>query len=175
MKNIADFMHNIRSRCVHRPTDEQALQSIANELRCLSVGLDTSAYRYAEQGEELMYPLCEDPDGGPSLYLVSDGEGVDTPPHDHQTWVVIVGLSGCEYHVFYEPEENSGKKVQRKREYPVGAGDVLILNAEDIHGINSVQGQHPTSHLHLYGRSQQVLPVFSSRCYRLLDEDNLSG
>lgn len=122
-----------------------------------------------------MYALCEAPDGGPSLYLVSDGEGVDTPPHDHKTWVVIVGLSGCEYHEFYEPVQSTGKSVCRAREYSVGAGDVLILSATDIHGIDSAKGQHPTYHLHLYGRSQKALPAFSSRCYTMQDEDNLSG
>ena len=35
------------------------------------------------------WPLA--PDNSPSLYLVSDGHGVITPPHEHKTWVIIAG------------------------------------------------------------------------------------
>ena len=77
------------------PPGPEALRAIADGL-CLfarSPAWDSSPYRLAAQGEELLHELVVRPGNRPSLYLVSDGP---SPPHGHDTWAVIVGVRGHE-------------------------------------------------------------------------------
>jgi hypothetical protein len=41
------------------------------------------------------------------------------------------------------------------------------LEPHSVHAIDANQGEHPTYHLHLYGRSLASLPDFEKRCYLL--------
>ena len=102
-----------------------------------------------------------------SCHLVSDGVGVNTPPHDHRTWAVIVGLAGTEFHVFYDCAD--ANSLTETKACAVAKGDVLVMTESDIHAIDATRGMHPTWHVHLYGRSQARLPSFASRCYPTTD------
>lgn len=161
---IEDFARQIRGECQIKTPEYAQLQAFGERLKkiCLASNFDLSQFQLAGPGEEFMYPLSEDPAGGPSVYLVSDGVGVNTPPHDHRTWAVIVGLSGIEFHVFYYCADAHMRMV---KECAVASGDVLVMTDSDIHAIDATRGIHPTWHVHLYGRSQASLPSFASRCY----------
>jgi len=124
----------------------------------------TAPYRQAVQGEELLYELVRSEGNGPSLYLVSDGEGVVSPPHCHGTWAVIAGIRGQELNYRYTVQSSEKRTAVRVGEVEVGPGQVLTLGAEDIHSTEVSDGG-PTFHLHLYGRSLNELPSFESRCY----------
>lgn len=167
--NLDDFINRIRSEfSVNSPTRPE-LEVIGHELIsiCSEYVFDQSLYRCARPGEELMYDLCVDPKGGPSIYLVSDGAGVDTVPHEHQTWAIIVGIQGEEFNVFYKPAGRNSRLVTRSGQCCIREGDVLIMEAHEIHAIDSSTGIHPTYHVHLYGRSLVSLPNFASRCYTI--------
>ena len=161
---LEDFARQIRVECQRNAPEHAQLQAFGERLRdiCLASNFDLSQFQQAGPGEEFMYPLSEDPDGGPSVYLVSDGVGVNTPPHDHRTWALIVGLSGTEFHVFYDCAD---AHLTETKECAVASGDVLVMTDSDIHAIDATRGIHPTWHVHLYGRSQARLPSFASRCY----------
>lgn len=164
-----DFMERVRGGSATKNPTRSELEAIGRELKaiCLEAAFDKSVYRAASAGEELMYELSVDPNGGASIYLVSDGAGVDTPPHEHQTWAVVVGMKGVEFNEFYKPTGNSAGDVTKVSECRIGPGDVLITEAHEIHAISSSHGIHPTFHIHLYGRSLASLPGFHSRCYNL--------
>lgn len=161
-----DFIERIRFDYFAKIPERSELEIIGNELKaiCSKFIFDENVYRLARSGEELMYELCVDPNGGASIYLVSDGAGVDTVPHDHQTWAVIVGISGAESNVFYKPSDEDRVAI-RIGERCIREGDVLAMEAHEIHAIDSSLGIHPTYHVHLYGRSLASLPSFISRCY----------
>ncbi|PON16831.1 hypothetical protein C2W62_16410 [Candidatus Entotheonella serta] len=151
----------------------QQLQLIAKELLdfCTEVSWDQAKYRPANFGEALLYELAVSSQSGPSLYLVSDGVGVSTPPHEHQTWAIIVGIQGEEYNVLYRADDTREKKVSKIAERRVGPGDVFVMEPHDIHAIDDTRGRHPTYHVHLYGCPLASLSSFESRCYVSDDRD----
>lgn len=161
------FIARIRAEYSHRVPQRSELQRLGNALKaiCVKGNFDASTYPLALPGEALMHKLNVDPRGGPSLYLVSDGLGVDTVPHEHQTWAVIIGIKGAEFNIFYKAEGDEHRNASRVGDHLVGEGDVLVMEAHEIHAIDSRRGIHPTCHVHLYGRSLASLPNFASRCF----------
>lgn len=148
------------------PTD---LRAIADSLRLFvgSTVWPAAPYRQAAPGEELLYELALCKGNGPSLYLVSDGVGITSPPHCHETWVVIAGIRGRELNRRYTPQSSAGRTAVRTGEIEIGPGQTLILGVDDIHS-TEVQGSSPTYHLHLYGRPLNELSSFKSRCYTIV-------
>lgn len=147
----------------HEPADLRAIASSLRRFANASVWQATP-YRQAVPGEELLYELALGTGNRPSLYLVSDGEGVVSPPHGHGTWAVIAGIRGQELNHRYTVQSSERRTVVRVGEVEVGPGQVLTLRAEDIHS-TEVRGVGPTFHLHLYGRSLTELPSFERRRY----------
>jgi len=102
----------------------------------------------------VIYRLAEDADGRFALYMSTGKEGKETPPHDHTTWAVIVGVRGLEHNRFYErsddlsvPGRGTVREVGRAT---VRHGSGVTLLPEDIHSIH-LQGEAPTLMLHMYG------------------------
>jgi predicted metal-dependent enzyme (double-stranded beta helix superfamily) len=110
-------------------------------------------------GEELLYELAVSP-GCASLYLVSDGSGVISPPHEHGTWAVIAGLRGQEANCLYQTVV-AGQVVPMERAV-VGPGEFMVLASTAIHS-TEVVGTEPSFHLHLYGKPLNELASFGSR------------
>lgn len=150
----------------HQEPSASELKRIGVSMLALAKAVDWAAlnFRRAAGSEELLYPLHET-GKGPSLYLVSDAAGVRSAPHEHQTWAVIVGLSGKELNVLYEIDDLATRTVKPALEQEVGAMDVICLPAQAIHSTQAM-GAEPTYHLHLYGASLNQLPPYPSRCYR---------
>lgn len=142
------------------------LQSIGDALRQLSAEIDAAAIGdlIAAPGQERLYPIAVSASGGPSLYLVSDGAGTASAPHEHQTWVAIVGLRGLELNTIFRRADTATRAIVREREEAVGPGGLLVLDAAQIHATR-VDGEGSTVHLHLYGRALSALPPFPERCF----------
>lgn len=111
-------------------------------------------------GKSTIYRLAEDADHSFALYMSCGVPGKRTPPHDHTTWAVIVGVDGDEANFFYERADDrsvAGKGTLRKiGEEVVRVGSGVTLLPEDIHHIET--GATPNMHLHMYGRSLEHLP-----------------
>jgi predicted metal-dependent enzyme (double-stranded beta helix superfamily) len=109
----------------------------------------------------VLYLLNEDPDGRFALYMSCGWPGKQTPPHDHTTWAVIVGLGGEEENRIYERTDDRSQpgkgnvRVVRTVVLKDGAG--IAYMPDDIHSIHNL-GTEPTRHFHLYGRSLEQLP-----------------
>ncbi len=142
------------------------LVAIGEGLRRLADEIDpaTIADLTAEPGQERLHPILVATTGGPSLYLVSDGAGVVSAPHEHQTWVAIVGLRGVELNTIFRRIDASTRAIVREREVAVGSGVLLVLDAAQVHSTR-VDGEASTMHLHLYGRALSALPPFAQRCF----------
>lgn len=108
----------------------------------------------------VLYTLSCDPDGRYALYLSSANAGKETPPHNHATWAVIVGIDGEELNRIYERTDDgsvAGRAALRvAREHTVRPGAPIALLPDDIHSIH-VHGDRATFHLHIYGRRLQDL------------------
>jgi predicted metal-dependent enzyme (double-stranded beta helix superfamily) len=152
---------------LNAPRQEGAdLRVIAESLRLFAASpvWRAAPYREAASGEELLYELAPGSANGVSLYLVSDGPGVVSPPHHHGTWAVIAGIRGQELNHLYAVRSVASRIVVQASKVEVGRGQVLTLGANDVHS-TEVSGTGSTFHLHLYGRPLHELPEFGSRCY----------
>ncbi len=169
---LCHFTQSLKSRLGSATPNRQQLQQIATELLELSSNIHWAQDQYplAPPGHENLYDIFVDSQGGPSLYLISDGVGLGFGPHDHQAWAVIVGIQGKEYNILFNITDAEQRRVARGSDYFVGPGDSLVLEPDAIHAIDADQGEHPTYHLHLYGRPLVSLPSFKDRRYLLEDD-----
>ena len=160
------FCEGIAQRLGGAEPSARELQAIGEELRRLGAEVDAAAIAdlIAAPGQERLHPIAVSASGGPSLYLVSDGAGTASAPHEHQTWVAIVGLRGLELNTLFRRADAATRAIVREREVAVGPGDLLVLDAAQIHSTR-VDGEASTVHLHLYGRALSALPPFLERCF----------
>ncbi|KAF1042677.1 MAG: hypothetical protein GAK35_02593 [Herbaspirillum frisingense] len=95
-----------------------------------------------------------------ALYLNSIIPGKTTIPHNHDTWAVIVAVSGQELNRLYRRDDDGSDPGQAKitltRELTVQPGTSISFLPDDLHSIH-VQGDQPTLHFHLYGRPLDTL------------------
>lgn len=165
-KSVAGAIERIREGvAINSRTDVELEQAVA-ELQCLALSplWATSGIRAAGPGEELLYQVSVKP-GAPSLYLVSDGVGVVSSAHGHETWAVIAGIRGQERNILFRVISYAEKAVApQAQNVIVGIGETLSLTQDCIHA-TEVVGQEATFHLHLYGRPLCELPSFESRRY----------
>lgn len=118
-------------------------------------------------GGDRLYTLSVDPDDRFALYLDCCDAPTETPPHNHTTWAVIVGVQGEEHNKFYapltgdsprdggEPDERGPLELIREATVRPGAGVYLL--ADDFHSIH-VEGGRVNMNLHMYGRALNDLP-----------------
>jgi predicted metal-dependent enzyme (double-stranded beta helix superfamily) len=66
-----------------------------------------------------LYRVSEDADHRFALYVNSSFGGHITPPHNHTTWAVIVGITGDELNLFYDRISNG---VREKSQFLVKEG-----------------------------------------------------
>ena len=110
--------------------------------------------RDAENGR--LYTLSQDEDCRFALYLNSSACNLETPPHDHTTWAVVVGISGGELNRFYRRTDDgsvAGKgEVEQFDSFNIIAGTGITMMPTDIHSIHQT-GPSLNLHLHMYGRA----------------------
>jgi predicted metal-dependent enzyme (double-stranded beta helix superfamily) len=99
--------------------------------------------------------LHEDSDHALAIFAVSWLPDRGTPPHDHGTWAIVVGVDGPEKNEFYERVDDrsrSGYAELRK----IGAkvfepGEVVAMPTGTIHSVWN-ESSRVTLSLHIYGR-----------------------
>lgn len=103
-----------------------------------------------------LYTLSEDEDHRFTLYLNSSACHVETPPHNHTTWAVVVGVLGDELNRFYRRVDDgsvAGKgEVEQADSFNITAGTGAAMLPDDIHSIHQ-EGPSLNMHLHMYGRA----------------------
>jgi len=107
-----------------------------------------------------MHILAEESDGLALYAVAARGESA-TPPHDHTTWAVVVGIEGEETNQLWRRLDDGatpGKAALEEVDQTlVAPGTGVALMPDDIHSIHRASAA-PLLHLHLYGRSIERLP-----------------
>jgi predicted metal-dependent enzyme (double-stranded beta helix superfamily) len=162
---IKEFFENLPDIPVGGEPTAIQFTDIAASMALLakSLDFDNKTFPKAVNGQELLYPLHVVEDG-PSLYLVSDAAGVQSAPHEHQTWAVIAGISGNEVNEIFAVRDTETKKVTPVSTKDIRFMDVLCMRSDEIHATLAA-GPQATYHLHLYGKPLHRLPPYPSRCY----------
>ena len=108
-----------------------------------------------------MHLLSEDEDHGFALYAVAAHSASKTPPHDHTTWAVVVGVEGAEVNRHYRRVDDGtvagAGRLEETGATVVEPGAGVALMPDDIHSIERTSDA-PMLHFHLYGRSIEHLP-----------------
>lgn len=104
-----------------------------------------------EQSTSYMYRLAQDADDRFALYAQSNRGHVETPPHNHTTWAVVVGHAGNELNTFYE---RSDEGVTETNQHMVEAGTGVSMLPDDLHSIH-IDG--PALNFHCYGLALERL------------------
>lgn len=92
-----------------------------------------------------------------SLFVVVDswlpGRGV--PPHDHDTWAVVVGLEGVERNLFWQRSGDANRPEHVELvcigEQEIRPGEVLLMPTGTIHSVLN-ETQSTSLSFHVYGR-----------------------
>lgn len=98
-----------------------------------------------------LYRLAQDTDDRFALYAQSSRGQVETPPHNHTTWAVVVGHSGQELNKFYERSDDG---VTQHDQHMVEAGTGVAMLPDDLHSIH-IDG--PALNFHCYGLALERL------------------
>lgn len=147
--------------------DRAALERVKDRLLALAgrrdlFGYDRFPVLEQDRGKpSSIYLLDEDDDHSHALFVVSELLGNMSPPHDHTTWAVLVGIEGEELNKFYDRVDDGAvegrAEIREVRHETVKAGTGVALMPDDIHSIHCLT-ETPTLNFHLYGRSIAHLP-----------------
>jgi predicted metal-dependent enzyme (double-stranded beta helix superfamily) len=99
--------------------------------------------------------LHEEPDHNLAVALLNWLPGRGTPPHDHGTWGVVVGVEGDEVNTFYKRVDDGTRagyaELKKLSEKVFGPGEVLGITPSIIHSVHNDTDKVSVS-LHVYGR-----------------------
>lgn len=156
---IEETVHRIRYIEADQGVTRPSLAAIKDELLALAAKRDLfppDDFPPPEKGgiNSTVYRLSEDDDHRFALYLNSAHAGHDTPPHDHATWAVIVGLTGEELNRFYELTKAGG--VRQTGEAVVTGGTGVAFLPDDLHSIHT-RGDEHIMNFHMYGLALEQL------------------
>lgn len=98
-----------------------------------------------------LYRLAQDDDDRFALYAQTSSGAVETPPHNHTTWAVVVGFEGQELNRFYERTDDG---VAETGSHLVEAGTGVAMLPDDLHSIH-IEG--PSLNFHCYGLALERL------------------
>ena len=160
--------------------DDYTLDRLVTELRearAIATGQDELLDRVkavtqraaARQREWLRDDMCQ-PDAGQgfgfhllheetghelAVFIASWLPGRGTPPHDHGTWAVVVGLKGRERNTRWRRIDDATRpgyaELAPDGALIVGAGDVITMRSGAIHSVANA-GDGVSVSLHVYGR-----------------------
>ena len=152
---IAQTLERIRAIEARDGVSRDSLDAIRAELIALAARrelLPPEEFPLAQGKGERFEKLSVDPDGRFELYLEVADKAVDTLPHNHTTWAVVVGIQGLELNRLYEGEggEAGDAPLKLREEVPVTAGSGICMMPRDFHSIHMEKGEL-NLHLHLYG------------------------
>ena len=155
---VAATIDRVRAIEAEQGVTRPALDAIKAELLALAAQrhlFPSTAFRpsQAGRGGANRYLLQRGPDDRFALYLNALNPGVETKPHNHATWAVVVAVDGREINKIYSRNFN-GLSVEDQIVVEPGRG--LALMPDDIHSIHTT-GSRSTRHLHMYGLALELL------------------
>ena len=163
-RQVAATVERIRALEAKHGVTRECLRFIAAELVELSKHKELFSEAHFPNPEPgaaaKLYLLSEDDGGRFPLYLTCALPGGSVRPHNHATWAVVAGLSGCEENSLYERIDGGSKpgpaKIGLASTERVHDGEYIALMPDDIHSV-ATPGDVPRRHFHMYGLSLERL------------------
>ncbi len=152
---VASTLDRVRAIEAEQGVNRAALAAIRDEMIALAARKELFPVdEFPLEGDrgERFEVLSADNDGRFELYLEVANKSVETLPHDHTTWAVVVGIRGLELNKLYEGDGGpvGEAPLALREEVPVGPGTGVCMMPTDFHSIHMKEGV-TNMHLHLYG------------------------
>ena len=160
---VAACIADVRAVIAEQGVNREALERVKGQLLKLAARRDLFSFDQFPVLHEgsTMHLLSEDDDHGFALYAVAARGVSETPPHDHTTWAVVVGVEGEErnrlYRRVHDGRASGEAKLEPAGETLVRPGVGVALMPDDVHSIRR-ESDAPMLHFHLYGRGIEHLP-----------------
>jgi predicted metal-dependent enzyme (double-stranded beta helix superfamily) len=159
---VAACLDEVRTIIGKDGLSRPSLERVKSRLTALATRHDLFSFEQfpLQHERSTMHVLAEDPDGLTLYAVAAQGESA-TPPHDHTTWAVVVGIEGEETNRLWRRVDDGATpgqaRLEEVDETVVAPGTGVALMPDDIHSIHRASDA-PLLHLHLYGRSIERLP-----------------
>lgn len=156
---LARFVDDFRAIATNNSDTHNVFKRLASLAESLAASADLKARIRKEcdpvQGFNFQV-LHEEPDHTLAVAVLSWLPGRGTPPHDHGTWGLVVGVEGDEVNEFWQRTDDgmqSGHAELKKLSEKVFApGQTLLLTPSIIHSVRNDSDQISVS-LHIYGKN----------------------
>ena len=161
---VADCIEDVKAIVREQGIERGALERVKGRLLELAARRDLFSFAVFPLLHErsTLHLLSEDADRSFALYAVAARSESRTPPHDHTTWAVVVGVEGAELNKHYRRLDDGAvpgeARLEETGETLVKEGTGVALMPDDIHSIER-SSDAPMLHFHLYGRSLEHLPA----------------
>jgi len=155
---LASFVEDLRR--IARST--RAISEIITQLRPHAIRLAASpdlrarCTKECDEAQGFGFQLLhEEPDHDLAVALLNWLPGRGTPPHDHGTWGVVVGVEGDEVNTFYKRVDDGSRpgyaELRKLSEKILSPGEAVAITPEIIHSVHN-PGSATSVSLHIYGR-----------------------
>ena len=161
--SLQAFLRGVADLVAATSNLRQSLGDIAGQFidTRLTNAFERSLPATADVGEQ-GYLLATDPASGISMYFFSDKPGTKSPPHQHSTWAVAIGLTGIEVNELFVASETRPETWARAGTHRLERHQFIVLLPSDAHATTAV-GDCDVRHIHIYGRPLTSLLPFASR------------
>lgn len=157
--SVEQYVADLRRITAAMPDYGELFDQVAPRARRLALAkeswIEPAHYETdAEQGFGV-HLLHEEPDHSLAVFVVAWLPDRGTPPHDHGTWAVVVGLDGDERNVKFNRRDDRSRsdyaELEERCRFEAGPGDVICMRPGGIHLVHN-DTHRVTASLHTYGR-----------------------
>lgn len=156
---LARFVGDLRAIAAASSDDKvvaQQVRPLAQRLALEGRLLERRKLEFDPQQGFSFHILHEEADHTLSVALLSWLPGRGTPPHNHGSWGVVVGVDGDEKNTFWRRVDDGAKagyaKLNKINEKTFAVGEVIVLLRDTIHSVINETDRVSTS-LHVYGKN----------------------
>jgi predicted metal-dependent enzyme (double-stranded beta helix superfamily) len=155
---LGDFVSDLRAIAAAGLPDHETLSRVrplAVRLAADRPWLLPEHYRTDPEQGFLIHLLHEEPNHDLAVMALAWLPGRGTPPHDHGTWAIVVGVHGEESNVHWRRVDDRRRpgyaELEKVSERVCCEGDVVQMLPGAIHSVTNV-GDDVALSLHVYGR-----------------------
>ncbi len=165
--DLAQYIEDL-NRITREESDDKTIVRLVAPLARKFVAspgwLKDEDYKCDEEQGFGVHLLHEEEDHGNAVFILAWLPDHGTPPHNHKTWGVVVGIEGAERETWWRRLDDGSKSgyadLKRETENMVGTGQVSCVLPEDIHTVwnetdkVSVSRHTYGKHINFTGRSE---------------------
>ena len=156
--DLSQYVEDLRRITREETDDKKILKRVAPLAKKFAAtpGLIKDEYYNCDEEQGVSFHLLhEEEDHSNAVFMLAWLPDRGTPPHNHKTWGVVVGVESEERETWWRRLDDGSKpgyaELERQTENTVGPGQVSGVLPEDIHTVWNHSDKVSLS-LHTYGK-----------------------